>query len=94
MPQVAVIGGGSTYTLELVNGILARVDQLPFNELWLMDINKVHLDAGGKFVQRMMKSTTKHKINYKEVNGERLCQIVHLSNSITLFGGEYEKKTV
>ena len=36
--KVAVIGGGSTYTPELVNGFLARMAQLPVSELWLMDI--------------------------------------------------------
>jgi 6-phospho-beta-glucosidase len=36
--KVAVIGGGSTYTPELVSGFLERVEQLPLAELWLMDI--------------------------------------------------------
>lgn len=54
MLKVAVIGGGSTYTPELVNGFLARHGQFPVNELWLMDIDKERLDIVGGFAQRMV----------------------------------------
>ncbi len=40
MLKVAVIGGGSTYTPELINGFLERLEKFPVNELWLMDIDK------------------------------------------------------
>ena len=36
--KVAVIGGGSTYTPELVNGFLACQATFPLDELWLIDI--------------------------------------------------------
>jgi 6-phospho-beta-glucosidase len=36
--KIAVIGGGSTYTPELVDGFIRRRDALPVDELWLMDI--------------------------------------------------------
>jgi 6-phospho-beta-glucosidase len=52
--KVAVIGGGSTYTPELVNGFLARVDSFPLRELWLMDIDAARLDVVGGFAQRMV----------------------------------------
>lgn len=54
MLKVAVIGGGSTYTPELVNGFLARLDQFPLDELWLMDIDAERLDIVGGFAQRMV----------------------------------------
>ena len=54
--KVAVIGGGSTYTPELVNGFLARVGQLPVSELWLMDIDAARLAVVGGFAQRMVES--------------------------------------
>jgi len=41
--KVAVIGGGSTYTPELVNGFLTRTDQFPLKELCLMDIDAARL---------------------------------------------------
>jgi len=54
--KITVIGGGSTYTPELVNGFLARADRLPLKELWLMDIDKERLDIVGGFAQRMVKA--------------------------------------
>lgn len=52
--KIAVIGGGSTYTPELVNGFLERVDQLPLTELWLMDIDPHRLGVVGGFARRMV----------------------------------------
>jgi 6-phospho-beta-glucosidase len=54
--KITVIGGGSTYTPELVNGFLTRAERLPLKELWLMDIDKERLDIVGGFVQRMVKA--------------------------------------
>lgn len=54
MLKVAVIGGGSTYTPELVNGFLARAAEFPLHELWLMDIDQARLDIVGGFAQRMV----------------------------------------
>ena len=54
MLKVAVIGGGSTYTPELVNGFLARREQFPVTELWLMDIDEERLQVVGGFAQRMV----------------------------------------
>ena len=51
--KVAVIGGGSTYTPELVNGFLARAGVFPLSELWLMDIDPDRLEVVGSFAQRM-----------------------------------------
>jgi 6-phospho-beta-glucosidase len=36
--KIAVIGGGSSYTPELVDGLLRRAGELPVAELWLADI--------------------------------------------------------
>ena len=56
MLKVAVIGGGSTYTPELVNGFLARLEQFPLDELWLMDVDKERLSVVGGFAQRMVEA--------------------------------------
>jgi 6-phospho-beta-glucosidase len=53
MLKVAVIGGGSTYTPELVNGFLTRIAEFPLDELWLMDIDEERLKIVGSFAQRM-----------------------------------------
>jgi len=54
--KVAVIGGGSSYTPELINGFLERQDSFPMTELWLMDILPERLEVVGKFAQRMAKA--------------------------------------
>jgi 6-phospho-beta-glucosidase len=54
--KITVIGGGSTYTPELINGFLARVESLPLKELWLMDIDSERLEVVGGFAQRMVKA--------------------------------------
>ena len=52
--KITVIGGGSTYTPELVHGFLARVNSLPLKELWLMDIDRERLEIVGGFARRMV----------------------------------------
>jgi 6-phospho-beta-glucosidase len=52
--KVAVMGGGSSYTPELVKGFLERVNTFPVTELWLMDILPDRLDVVGGFAQRMV----------------------------------------
>ncbi len=52
--KVAVFGGGSSYTPELINGFLERVDTFPITELWLMDILPERLEVVGGFAQRMV----------------------------------------
>ena len=36
--KIATIGGGSSYTPELVEGFIKRYENLPVDELWLVDI--------------------------------------------------------
>ena len=57
--KVTVIGGGSTYTPELINGFLERISTLPVSELWLMDIDTTRLDIVGGFAQRMVEAKGK-----------------------------------
>jgi 6-phospho-beta-glucosidase len=52
--KVAVIGGGSSYTPELINGFLDRAGSFPMAELWLMDISPERLDVVGRLAQRMV----------------------------------------
>lgn len=51
--KVAVIGGGSSYTPELVKGFLDRADSFPMTELWLVDVLPERLEVVGGFAQRM-----------------------------------------
>jgi len=54
--KVAVIGGGSSYTPELINGFLERTFFLPLSELWLMDMARERLEIVGRFAQRMVEA--------------------------------------
>ena len=54
--KIAVIGGGSTYTPELVNGFLERLASFPLSELWLMDIDPARLAIVGGFARRMVQA--------------------------------------
>jgi 6-phospho-beta-glucosidase len=53
--KVAVIGGGSTYTPELVEGFVTRGDRLPVDELVLLDIDPERLSVVGALAGRMVK---------------------------------------
>jgi 6-phospho-beta-glucosidase len=53
--KVAVVGGGSTYTPELVEGLVARGDRLSVDELVLLDIDRERLDVVGGLAGRMLR---------------------------------------
>ncbi len=53
--KVAVIGGGSTYTPELIDGLAQRADRLPIDELVLHDIDRGRLDVVGGLAGRMLR---------------------------------------
>ena len=52
--NVAVIGGGSTYTPELVEGFIRYFGEMPIGQLRLMDISEERLHVVGDLVQRML----------------------------------------
>ncbi len=53
--KVAVVGGGSTYTPELVEGFVTRGDRLPVDQLTLLDIDPERLGVVGALAGRMMR---------------------------------------
>jgi 6-phospho-beta-glucosidase len=52
--KVAVIGGGSTYTPELIEGLIAHREDLGLSEVALMDIEPERLGIVGDFCRRMV----------------------------------------
>src|SRR5204862_5480304 len=50
--KIVVIGGGSTYTPELIDGFIARAGVLGVKEIWLVDPNEERLKIVGAFAQR------------------------------------------
>ena len=55
--KIVTIGGGSSYTPELVEGFIKRHKELPVKELWLVDIEegKHKLEIVGNLAKRMIK---------------------------------------
>jgi 6-phospho-beta-glucosidase len=51
--KICVVGGGSTYTPELVDGILRRRARLPVDEIYLLDPNVERVSIVGRFMSRM-----------------------------------------
>ena len=51
---MAVVGGGSTYTPELVEGFLHHADRLPVDELVLHDIDAERLEVVGGLAKRIL----------------------------------------
>ncbi|MFB0829138.1 6-phospho-beta-glucosidase [Brevibacillus laterosporus] len=54
--KIVTIGGGSSYTPELVEGFIKRYAELPVRELWLVDIleGKEKLEIVGNLAKRMV----------------------------------------
>ena len=52
--KVAVVGGGSTYTPELVEGFVRRADRFPVDELVLLDPDPERLEVVGGLAGRML----------------------------------------
>jgi 6-phospho-beta-glucosidase len=52
--KIAVIGAGSTYMPELVEGLITRRDRLDVTELYLMDIDDEKLEIVGGLAKRMV----------------------------------------
>ncbi len=57
--KVCVIGAGSTYSPELIDGFLNRQDKMTVKEFALVDINKDRLDIVGGLIKRMCEKFSK-----------------------------------
>jgi len=55
--KIAVVGGGSTYTPELVEGLATRSERLPVEELVLFDLDPERLAVVGGLAERMLART-------------------------------------
>ena len=58
--KIVTIGGGSSYTPELIEGFIKRYDELPVSEIWLVDIEsgKEKLEIVGNLAKRMVKKAS------------------------------------
>lgn len=54
--QIAVVGGGSSYTPEIIEGLILRHRELPVSKLWLVDVadGQERLEIIGALARRMI----------------------------------------
>ncbi|MBL7006195.1 MAG: 6-phospho-beta-glucosidase [Spirochaetia bacterium] len=69
--HIAIIGAGSTYTPELIDGFIGRKDEIPVELISLMDIDREKLRITGEMTIRMlnhagMKTRVKTVFTYEE----------------------------
>ncbi|HEO70340.1 MAG TPA: 6-phospho-beta-glucosidase [Candidatus Hydrogenedentes bacterium] len=51
--KLAVIGGGSSYSPELIDGLFERLDRIPVTEVWMMDPDRERVAVTAGFARRM-----------------------------------------
>ena len=70
--KIVTIGGGSSYTPELVDGFIKRYEQLPVTELWLVDIEegKEKLRIVTELAKRMVKKANLPIKIYSTLNAD------------------------
>ena len=74
--KIVVIGGGSSYTPELMSGFIRRNKELPISEIWLVDLGegKEHMSVIRDLSQRMWDAAgVKVKIRMTLDRREALC---------------------
>ena len=71
--KMVTIGGGSSYTPELIEGLILRADTLPIKQLWLVDIEegREKLEIVANLARRMVKKANidleiHHTLNRRE----------------------------
>ncbi len=70
--KIATIGGGSSYTPELMEGFIKRYDELPIDEIWLVDVEegKEKLRIVSEMSQRMWDASPYDVKIYATLNRE------------------------
>ncbi len=67
--KIAVIGAGSTYTPELIEGFIVRRETLDVESIYLMDIDKKKMGIVGALTERILR---KNSMNCRVVMTEKL----------------------
>lgn len=57
--KIVTVGGGSSYTPELIEGFIKRYEELPIRELWLVDVEegREKLEIIEALARRMIKKS-------------------------------------
>lgn len=70
--KIATIGGGSSYTPELMEGFIKRYEELPIKEIWLVDVEegREKQEIVGAMAQRMWDASPYDVKVYTTLNRE------------------------
>ena len=70
--KIATIGGGSSYTPELMEGFIKRYEELPIKEIWLVDVEagREKQEIVGAMAQRMWDASPYEVKVYTTLNRE------------------------
>ncbi len=91
--KIAVIGGGSSYTPELLEGALARAEALSIGEVCLHDVNGPRLEAVHGFCLRMARAAGAAAVVSKTIDLEKaLAGADFVVAQIRVGGAEARKK--
>lgn len=77
--KIAVIGAGSTYTPELINGFIKRRSELDVESFYFMDIDREKMEIVAGLVKRMLKASG---INSRVVLTENLDEAICNANYV------------
>ena len=81
--KLAVVGGGSSYTPELLDGLFSRLDAIPVSEVWLMDLDPARLAINAGFARRMAEAKGNPFRVYDTVNlEEAVCDAKYVITQI------------
>jgi len=86
--KLVVVGGGSTYTPELVEGVITHRDTLPFDELCLMDIDPARLEVVGAMTRRMLDAADVDVTVTTTVRLEEALEGASFVNNLIRVGGQ------
>ena len=62
--KICIIGAGSTYTPELIEGIINKRDSLPVSEISFMDIDERKLNIVGSLKELLWQLVLIAKLNW------------------------------
>lgn len=85
--KLTIIGGGSTYTPELVDGLIQRRSELPVSELCLMDVNVQRLEILKGMSERMLRQNRMDVTVTVEADRKRALDGASFVNCLIRVGG-------
>ena len=91
--KLGIVGGGSTYSPELVDGIARRAEKLDLREIALSDVDRSRLETVGGFVRRMAaRLAPKVKVTLAETLDECVADADFVVTQIRVGGNDARKR--